>query len=189
MHQRWSKTCCITIRLLLIFIRALQLFNIINYFKERGERETKERYEEINYREEATSDYWNLPQVKICHWIDFSGNRGWTCMPWLINVLCFLPYLNPRPSHISQEQIERGTDTGLTIKTKVIRNHWKTFHKRQWVRHIQYTLWKLHRHKQNHRLYADKAGRPQEYSGWKERQGSFHQIYYEFTMLQVCKFW
>lgn len=96
----------------------------------RKEEEREERWRKdirkIIKREEATSHYWNVPQVKTCHWIDFSENRGWTCMPWLINVLCFLPYLNPRPSHISQEQIEQGTDTGLTIKPKIIRNHWKT---------------------------------------------------------------
>lgn len=41
-------------------------------------------------------------------------------------MLCFLPRLNLRPSHISQEQIEQGTDTGRAIKPKVIRRHWKT---------------------------------------------------------------
>lgn len=50
--------------------------------------------------------------------------------PWLMNAPCCLPYLNPRPGYISQEQIERGNDTGLTIKPKVIRNRWKMLHKK-----------------------------------------------------------
>lgn len=144
-HQRTSKNTwryhlCVSHNLLFNFYQETTAFwstSSVTPRKEKRGRLRKDAYKEINYGEEATSDYRNVPQVNTCHWIDFSEKRGWTCMPWLINVPCFLPYLNPRPSHISQGQIERGTDTGLTIKPKVIRNQWKTLHKRQWVRHIQ----------------------------------------------------
>lgn len=51
--------------------------------------------------------------------IDFPENGGSTCGA-LINqcAAVFCPCLNPRPSHISREQIERGTDTGPAIKPK-----------------------------------------------------------------------
>lgn len=82
---------------------------------------------------QVTSDFWNVSRLKWLLW-------GWTCEAWLIGEPCFLPYLNPRPSCISQKAIERWTDTGLTIKPKAIRNLWKMLHERRRVRHIQQPL-------------------------------------------------
>lgn len=85
----------------------------------------------------------------------------------------FSPHLNPRPSHISQEQTVQGTDTGLTIKLKVIRSHWKTPSKSRQVRWIQCTL----------NTSWTQTKRLLERTSWTIWR------YQEFTALDVCRIW